>query len=78
MNIRKGKAKFKNFLILMDSGCSPTIIMGGIIKNLILKKSVMQWHMQAVNITTNSNINTYFTLPEISATKKRDMEFSCG
>ena len=31
MNIRKGKAKFKNFRILLDSGCSFKILMGRMI-----------------------------------------------
>ena len=29
MNTRKGEEKFKNFRILLDSGCISTIIMGG-------------------------------------------------
>ena len=30
MNTIKVKTKFKNFLVLLDSGCSSTILMGGI------------------------------------------------
>ena len=33
MNTRKGKARFKNFLILLDSICSYTIVMGRLVKN---------------------------------------------
>ena len=40
MNIQKGKAKFKNFLILFYSVCSSTIIMGSLIKNLLLKNII--------------------------------------
>ena len=32
INTREGKAKFKNFPILLDSGCSSTIVMLGLIK----------------------------------------------
>ena len=34
MNTRKGKAKFKNFCILLDSGCSSTILMISLVKKL--------------------------------------------
>ena len=33
MNICKGKEKFNEFRILLDSWCISTVIMGGIIKN---------------------------------------------
>ena len=33
MNTRKGKAKFKNFHILLESGCSYTIVMVRLVKN---------------------------------------------
>ena len=32
MNTRKGKSKFKNFRILLDSGCNSTIVMGRLVK----------------------------------------------
>ena len=70
MNTRKGKANFKNFRILLDSGFSSSILMRILIDNFNLKKDVvMQWHPQAVNITTNLNVKIYFALPELSATK---------
>ena len=47
MNTIKGKSEFKNFRILLDCGCSYTIVTGKIVKNYILKNDVMQWHMQA-------------------------------
>ena len=37
MSIHKGKAKFKNFRILLNSGCRSTIIMVMIMKNLLQK-----------------------------------------
>ena len=36
MNNRIGKAKFKNFWILLESGCSSTIVMGGVVEKLFL------------------------------------------
>ena len=33
MNTRKGKVRFKNFRIILDSGCSSTIVMGRLVKN---------------------------------------------
>ena len=39
-------------------------------KKLYPKEDAMiQWHMQAGNITTNLKVKIYFTLPELSATK---------
>ena len=32
MNTKKGRAKFKNFRIILDSGCSSTVVMGMIVK----------------------------------------------
>ena len=31
--------------------------------------TLMQWHSQDGNITTNLKVKIYFTLPELSATK---------
>ena len=57
MNIRKCRAKFKNFHILLDSRCSSTIIMIRIITKLNTKlDTMMQWHTQEVNITTNLRV----------------------
>ena len=69
MNTRKGKAKFKNFRILMDSGCGSMVVMGRLVKKLAPEKySLMQWHTQAGNITTNLKVKVYFTLPPLSVT----------
>ena len=69
MHTQKGRAKFHNFLILLDSGYSSTIDMGRLIKNFILREDVvMQWHTQAGSINTNLKVNIYLNLPETSAT----------
>ena len=66
MNTRKGKAKFKNFQILLDSGFSPTIVIGRLRNKLNPEKGdLIQWYIQADKITTNIKE----TLPELSATK---------
>ena len=45
MNTRKGRARFKNFRILLESGCSSTIVMGRPFETLYPKRdAVMQWH----------------------------------
>ena len=69
MITRKGKAKLKNFCILLESGCSSMIVMGRLVNKLSLEKCVpMQWHMQDRNITTNIKIKIDFTLPKLRAT----------
>ena len=69
INIRKGRAKFKNFLIIMDSGCSSAIVMVRLVGRLSPEKdAVMQWHNKARNITTNLNVDIYFSLTALSAT----------
>ena len=37
MDKRKGREKFKNFQILLCSGCSYKLLIGSLIKNLVLK-----------------------------------------
>ena len=46
MNNRKGKEKFKNYHILLDSGCSSTIVMGRLV---LIKK--LPGQMPAVLVT---------------------------
>ena len=66
MNTRKGRSRFKNFQIILDSVCSSTILMGRIVKKLFHEKyDVMQWHTQAGNITTNYKATVDFTLPAL-------------
>ena len=57
MNNIKGKVRFKNFQILLDSGCSSKILMGRLVEKLGRKKdALMQWHVQYGNITTNIKV----------------------
>ena len=54
MNTQKGKANFKNIRILFNSGCSSTIVLGGLINKLtVIRDDLMQCPMQACKITTN-------------------------
>ena len=54
MNTRKGKSKFKNFRVLLDSGCGSKIVMGRLDEKVYPEKDApMQWHTQAGNSTTN-------------------------
>ena len=79
MNTRKGKEKFKSFQIRLDSGCSSTIVMWRLVQRLGPKKGVvMQWHIQAGNITTNIKVEIYFTLTELSTTNVMTWDFYVG
>ena len=45
INTRKSREKFKNFLILLNSGCSPMIVIGRLFEKLHTEKdAVMQCH----------------------------------
>ena len=69
MNNRKDRAKFKNFRILLDTGCSYRILMGRLVQRLGPKKyDVMQWHTQAGKITTNIKTEVNVTLPKLIKT----------
>ena len=66
MNTRNGKAKLKNFRILLDSVCSSIIVMGRIVERLFPEKDAMtQWQRQAANIATNFKVNEDSTLPTL-------------
>ena len=57
MNTRRGRAKFKDFQILLDVGFSSTIVIIGLFEKLIPETDdVIQWHMQDGNITTNLKV----------------------
>ena len=72
MNTRRSKANFNNFHILLDSGCSSTIVMGNMVEKPSTEKdALMQWHTQAGNITTNIEVKVDFTLLALSATNVR-------
>ena len=67
MNTREGKAEFKNFPVLLDSGCSYMIVIGRVVTKIFPEKdSPMQWHTQAGNSSTNLKVKVYFTLPALS------------
>ena len=69
INTKIGGAQFKIFRILLDSGCGSTIVIRRLVEKLSLEKyDVMQWHMQAGNITTNLKVKVYFTLPTLRPT----------
>ena len=69
MNTRKVRSKFKNFPVLLESGFSSNILMVGLVKKLAPEKdALMQWHTQAINITTNLKFKVDFNLPTLSAT----------
>ena len=69
MNTRHGRAKFKNFQIILDSVCSSTILMVKLVEKLHPEKDdVMQWHTKAGYITNSHKVKLYFTLPTLSAT----------
>ena len=79
MSTYKGKAKFENFLILLDSGCSSKIVMRRQIETFHPKKyDVMQWHIQVGNITTNLKVRIYFNLTELSTAKIVTWNFHVG
>ena len=69
MNTRRNKSKFKNSQILLDSGCTSTIIMIRLVEKICPEKyAVTQWQTQAGNITTNFKVKVDFTLPTLSST----------
>ena len=69
MNTRKGKVKFKNFRILLDSEFSSKIVLGRLVKKTAPEKySRMQCHTQAGDITNNLKVKVDFTLPTLSVT----------
>ena len=69
MNTRNGRTKFKNFLIILDSGFSSTTVMGNMPGKLHPEKDdVIQWNVQAGNINTNIKVKVDFTVPALTAT----------
>ena len=62
MNNRYGRAKFKNFRTLLDSGCISMNLVERLVERLPLEKdAVTKWHTQARNITTNYKVKLDFT-----------------
>ena len=70
MNTRRGKAKFKNFLIILDSGCISTIVIGMLVGKYILKN--MLW----CSVTHNLIIS--ILILRLKCNKFCGMEFSYG
>ena len=69
MNNRKGRVKFKSFLILLKGGFVSVVVMVILVEKINPDKDiVMQWHTQVGNITTNLKVKIDFTLPALSAT----------
>ena len=71
MNTRRGRAKFRNFCIILDSGSSSTIVVGKLTLKLKEEKSIEMttWETQAGKFTTSKKVNVYFCLIEFSTTK---------
>ena len=69
MNTRKSKTKLKNLQILLESGCSSTILMGKPFETIRLKRySVIQWNTHTENVTTNFKVKIDFTFFALSVT----------
>ena len=67
MNTIEGRENFNSFQILLDSGFISTIVMGGVVEKLRPEKySVMQWHTQARNVTTNLRIKNIPPYPHLA------------
>ena len=76
MNTRNGKAKFKNFCILLENGFSSTIVIERLIEKLYPGKyALVQLHTEAGNVTINIQVRVDFTLHALSATNV--MEWRC-
>ena len=76
MNTRRGKLKIKNFCILLDSGCTSTLLMIRLVKKLSPEGDApMLWNTQAGNIATNIKVKIDFTLPTLSKTNAVSWNF---
>ena len=64
MNTRSGRAKFKNFQIILDNGRSSTIMMGKLASKLKSKETEKNmWETQSGKFTTSKKENVDFFLP---------------
>ena len=60
---------WRTYKVILDNGCSSMILTRKLVEKLDPKiDAVMQWQMQAGNITTNFKVKIDFTLPTLSAT----------
>ena len=70
MNTQNGRAKFKTFLILLNSECISMITTRRLITKINPKiYAVTQHHTQLGNINTNLKVKIDLTLPELSTMK---------
>ena len=76
VNTCRGKAKFNNFRILLDSGCNSTVVMRSVITKLTPKEEdVIQWHTLPSNITTKLKVKIDFSIPGFSTTEIEKWNF---
>ena len=67
MHLKENAKIFKSFKILLHGGFSSTIETRRLISKLKTKENtLMQWHTQACNITTNTKVKIY--LPYLNLT----------
>ena len=70
MNTHSGKASFKNFQILLDSGSSSTIVIRKLTSNNKSKEITKNMQeTQARKFTTSKKVNIDLCLPDFNATK---------
>ena len=68
MNTFRVSGSYLKNRILLDGGCSSTIVVIILTSEPKSKKyAVIQWKAQSVNIKTNRKVKIDFTLPEFSA-----------
>ena len=71
MNIRSGKARFKNFQIILDSGRSSTIVVVKLTAKIKSKETAKtMWETQAEKFKTTKKVNVDCCLSEFIATEK--------
>ena len=70
INTHSGRAKFKNFQILMDRGSSSMIVMGKLRSKLKTKEAEKNtWETQSGEFTTSKKVIVDFGILEFSAIK---------
>ena len=64
MSTRGGRGKFRDFLIILNSGSRSTIVVGKLVSKIKQKKSEKNmWETQVGKFTTYKKVNVYFCLP---------------
>ena len=70
INKCRGREKFKNFQILIYSGCSSAIIVVNMMSKLKEKTYISaQWQTQAKKFTTDKKVKVDFFLPQFISTR---------